>query len=88
MSSPAEIVPAQLYCFKCRKLQPVKANTIHKELMKIKTKSGKEHFRSSWVGVCGVCEKSVRRFAKSEKKPEEAAPVVPVAPVVEAPKSN
>lgn len=64
--------PAQLYCLKCRKVQDVKPNTIHKVLQKIKSKSGKEHFRSSWVAVCSVCEKPVHRFAKSEEKPEEA----------------
>lgn len=84
MSSDAPVVPIQLYCLKCRKLQLVKPGTCHRELMKIKTKSGKEHFRTSWVAVCSVCEKPVRRFAKSDKKPEEAAPV---APVVDAPKS-
>ena len=75
--SASEIAPAQLYCLKCRKFQEVKANTIHKELGKYKTKSGKEIFRSSWVGVCSVCEKPVRRFAKSEKKPEEPKPEAP-----------
>lgn len=72
----SDIAPVKLYCLKCRKLQDVKPGTIRKELMKIKTKSGKEHFRTSWVAVCSVCEKPVRRFAKSEKLAEEAAPLV------------
>lgn len=66
--------PTKLYCLKCRKVQDVKPQTVHKEIMKITSKAGKVHQRSTWVAVCSVCEKSVHRFAKSDKKPEDEAP--------------
>jgi hypothetical protein len=85
MSSPVEFVPDKIYCLKCRSHQNLKPLSLKKDLMTIKTKSGKTHFRSTWIAICAVCEKSVRRFAKSEEPVEEKKAEVPLPVPVPAP---
>ena len=75
--------PAEIYCFHCRKAQPVK--DLKSEATKFDSrKSKKPMSRDTWVGVCAVCGKSVRQFAKGAPKVPEAQ-VAPEAPAVAAP---
>jgi uncharacterized cysteine cluster protein YcgN (CxxCxxCC family) len=48
-------------------------------------KAQKPMERSTWVGVCSVCGKAVRQFAKGDKKevnPEEVKAEEPAGPVI------
>lgn len=58
--------PTLIHCFKCRKATT--PENVSKEVTRFQSKvSKKDCARSTWVGVCSVCKKQVRQFAKSDQ---------------------